>query len=56
MHSMPLSWIESLAHLEHVMGLCWCLWVDTHQNFNEYVVAAGDEGCDEINIKESQNY
>ena len=24
MHSMPLSWTESLDHLEHVMGPCWC--------------------------------
>ena len=44
---MPLSWTESLAHLEHVMDPCRCLWVNPHQNFNEYVVAIGDEECDE---------
>ena len=35
MHSMPLSmslsWIESWAHLEYVMGPYWCLWADPHQ-------------------------
>jgi hypothetical protein len=30
MHSMPLSWIESLAHLEYIMGPRWCLWADPH--------------------------
>ena len=29
--SMPLSWTESLDHLEHVMGPCWCLWAGPHQ-------------------------
>jgi hypothetical protein len=24
--SMPLSWTESLDHLEHVMDPCWCFW------------------------------
>ena len=28
--SMPLSWIESLDHLEHVMGPYWCLWAGPH--------------------------
>jgi len=30
--SMPLSWTESLDHLEHVMGPCWCFWAGPHQN------------------------
>jgi len=34
MHSMPLlmplSWTESLDHLEHVMGPCWCFWAGSH--------------------------
>ena len=34
MHSMPLSmllsWTESLDHLEHVMGPCWCFWAGPH--------------------------
>jgi len=29
--SMPLSWTESLDHLEHVMGPCWCFWAGPHQ-------------------------
>ena len=29
--SMPLSWTESLDHLEHVMGPYWCLWAGPHQ-------------------------
>ena len=28
--SMPLSWTESLDHLEHVMGPCWCFWAGPH--------------------------
>ena len=28
--SMPMSYPESLAHLEHVMGSCWSLWADPH--------------------------
>ena len=28
---MPLSWIESLDHLEHVMCPYWCLWAGPHQ-------------------------
>ena len=28
MHSMSLSLIGSLNHLEYVMGPCWCFWVD----------------------------
>jgi hypothetical protein len=30
--SMPLSWTESLDHLEHVMGPCWCFWAGPHHN------------------------
>ncbi|KAL3582919.1 hypothetical protein D5086_017251 [Populus alba] len=29
--SMSLSWTESLVHLEHVMGPCWCFWAGPHQ-------------------------
>jgi len=31
--SMPLSWTESLDHLEHVMGPCWCFWAGPHQSW-----------------------
>jgi hypothetical protein len=30
--SMPLSWTESLDHLDHVMGPCWCFWAGPHHN------------------------
>jgi hypothetical protein len=26
-----LSCTESLDHLEHVMGPCWCFWAGPHQ-------------------------
>jgi hypothetical protein len=29
--SMPLSWTESLDHLEYLMGLRWCFWAGPHQ-------------------------
>ena len=29
--SMPLSWTESLDHLENVMGPCWCFWAGPYQ-------------------------
>jgi hypothetical protein len=28
---MPLSWTESLNHLEHVMDPCWCFWAGPYQ-------------------------
>ena len=28
--SMLLSWTESLDHLEHVMGPCWCFQAGPH--------------------------
>jgi hypothetical protein len=31
--SMPLSWTESLDHLEHVMGPCWCFWAGPHRRW-----------------------
>jgi hypothetical protein len=34
MHSMPLSWTESLDHLEHVMGPCCCFWAGPHHQLS----------------------
>ena len=32
---MALSCTESLDHLEHVMGPCWCFWAGPHQYDHE---------------------